>query len=90
MPLLGFKVLTFDVVGTLIDFEGGMIAYVRQISGRSSTQLADDVILESYRRSRGAHAPEATTASSRWSRWISCTACATSTRSVRTTRSRTR
>ena len=59
MPLLGFKVLTFDVVGTLIDFEGGMIAYVRQISGRSSTQLADDVILESYRRSRGAHAPEA-------------------------------
>ena len=25
MPLQNFKVLTFDVVGTLIDFEGGML-----------------------------------------------------------------
>lgn len=59
MSLLGFKVMTFNVVGTLIDFEGGMIAYIRRISGRSEAKLADDAILESYRRSRGAHAPEA-------------------------------
>ena len=59
MSLLGFKALTFDVVGTLIDFEGGMIAYVRQVSGRDKAKLADDAILEAYRRSRGAHAPEA-------------------------------
>ena len=58
MPLLGFKVLTFDVVGTLIDFEGGMIAHIRRMSGRSDVELADDAILESYRRSRGAHAAE--------------------------------
>lgn len=30
MALRDFKVLTFDVVGTLIDFEGGMLAYLRQ------------------------------------------------------------
>ena len=29
MSLQDFKVLTFDVVGTLIDFEGGMLAYLR-------------------------------------------------------------
>jgi putative hydrolase of the HAD superfamily len=59
MSLLGFKALTFDVVGTLIDFEGGMIAYVRRVSGRDKVALADDAILEAYRRTRGAHAPEA-------------------------------
>jgi len=30
MSLKKFKVLTFDVVGTLIDFEGGMLAYLRK------------------------------------------------------------
>ena len=30
MPLQNFKVLTFDVVGTLIDFEGGMLDYLHQ------------------------------------------------------------
>jgi putative hydrolase of the HAD superfamily len=59
MSLLAFKVLTFDVVGTLVDFEGGMIAYIRKISGWSEAELAGDAILESYRRSRGTHAPEA-------------------------------
>jgi putative hydrolase of the HAD superfamily len=52
MSLLRFKVLTFDVVGTLIDFEGGMIAYIRKISGSDSTELADNRILEAYRRAR--------------------------------------
>ena len=52
MSLRQFKVLTFDVVGTLIDFEGGMIAYIRKTSGLAPERLADDCILESYRRVR--------------------------------------
>jgi putative hydrolase of the HAD superfamily len=52
MPLQSFKVLTFDVVGTLIDFERGIIDYVREVSGADAAQLGDDAILESYRRSR--------------------------------------
>ena len=31
MDLSRFKAMTFDVVGTLIDFEGGMIAYLRTL-----------------------------------------------------------
>jgi putative hydrolase of the HAD superfamily len=54
MPLQDFKVLTFDVVGTLIDFEGGIIDYIRAVSGRDSSRLDDDRILEAYRRSRSA------------------------------------
>jgi len=34
MPLQDFKVLTFDVVGTLIDFERGMLDYLRRADGR--------------------------------------------------------
>jgi len=33
-PFAAFKVMTFDVVGTLIDFEGGMLAYLRQSARR--------------------------------------------------------
>ena len=62
MPLLKFKALTFDVVGTLIDFEGGMIAYIRKVSGAAATKLSDNKILEAYRRSRAeshaAHYPD--------------------------------
>jgi putative hydrolase of the HAD superfamily len=53
MPLLNFKALTFDVVGTLIDFEGGMIDYIRNTAKANASQLGDDAILEAYRRSRG-------------------------------------
>ena len=52
MAFCDFKVLTFDVVGTLIDFERGIVDYVRQVSNRDRAQLSDDAILESYRRSR--------------------------------------
>lgn len=52
--LQDFKVLTFDVVGTLIDFEGGIIGYVRAVSGRDPVGLPDDRILEAYRRARSA------------------------------------
>jgi putative hydrolase of the HAD superfamily len=53
MDLSRFKAMTFDVVGTLIDFEGGMITYLRTLPGAAS--LADDRILDSYRRHRGDH-----------------------------------
>ena len=48
-----FKVMTFDVVGTLIDFEGGILAYLRT-SGAAPSSLSDDAILDAYRASRTA------------------------------------
>ena len=48
-----FKVMTFDVVGTLIDFEGGMLAYLRT-SGAAPAGVSDTVILDAYRASRTA------------------------------------
>lgn len=48
-----FKVMTFDVVGTLIDFEGGMLAYLRQ-SGAAAPDVSDATILDAYRASRTA------------------------------------
>lgn len=50
-----FKVLTFDVVGTLIDFETGVLDAVRKISGRRAVELSDDQIFGSYKRGRDAH-----------------------------------
>jgi putative hydrolase of the HAD superfamily len=51
------KVLTFDVVGTLIDFEGGMLRYLREAGGAALNALDDDAILDVYRRAR-ANRPE--------------------------------
>lgn len=51
MDLSRYKALTFDVVGTLIDFEGGMIAYLRTLAGAQAHD--DDAILDCYRRHRG-------------------------------------
>ena len=48
-----FKVMTFDVVGTLIDFESGMLAY-RRTSGAAPADISDDAILDAYRASRTA------------------------------------
>lgn len=53
MQLRAFKAMTFDVVGTLIDFEGGMIRYIRDVTGKGSEALPDEAILDSYRRHRG-------------------------------------
>ena len=55
MSFSNFKVLTFDVVGTLIDFETGVLDAVRKISGRSAAELSDDKIFASYKRGRDAH-----------------------------------
>lgn len=45
------KVLTFDVVGTLIDFETGLLSYLRS-AGPGAAPLADDAILGAYRSAR--------------------------------------
>ena len=50
MRLQEFKVLTFDVVGTLIDFERGMLEYLRSVVPASA--LGDDDFLAAYRKAR--------------------------------------
>ena len=50
MSLQDFKVLTFDVVGTLIDFEGGMLAYLR--SAAPEARVTDEDFLGAYRFAR--------------------------------------
>jgi putative hydrolase of the HAD superfamily len=52
-PFHRFKVISFDVVGTLIDFEGGMLAYLRR-SGAAPSDVGDEAILDAYRTSRTA------------------------------------
>jgi putative hydrolase of the HAD superfamily len=44
MALSGHKVMTFDVVGTLIDFEAGILDYIR---GKAK-DASDQAILEAY------------------------------------------
>jgi putative hydrolase of the HAD superfamily len=53
MRLKDFKALTFDVVGTLIDFEAGMLTYLRSVAGAALAPVLDDTILDCYRRHRG-------------------------------------
>jgi putative hydrolase of the HAD superfamily len=48
MALRDHKILTFDVVGTLIDFEAGVIDYVRPIAERAGKKLDDEAILLGY------------------------------------------
>lgn len=50
MSLLRFKALTFDVVGTLIDFEKGMLDYLRLAAPQA--KVSDDEFLIAYRESR--------------------------------------
>lgn len=52
MAFSDFKVLTFDVVGTLIDFEKGILDAVRRIGGKAAEGLTDDQIFEPYLRGR--------------------------------------
>lgn len=52
-PFSSFKVLSFDVVGTLIDFERGMLDFLRR-SGAAPPDVSDDKILDAYRASRTA------------------------------------
>lgn len=50
-----FKVLTFDVVGTLIDFEKGVLDSVRCHGGEAARDLSDQQIFEPYKRGRAAY-----------------------------------
>lgn len=50
MKLTDFKVLTFDVVGTLINFEAGILAAVRSIGGPQAEGISDDAIFDAYKR----------------------------------------
>ena len=48
MSLRDRKILTFDVVGTLIDFEAGLIAYFRPIVAAAGLDIDDATILTSF------------------------------------------
>jgi putative hydrolase of the HAD superfamily len=50
-----FKVLTFDVVGTLIDFEKGVLDSVRRLGGSAAKGLSDEDIFEPYKQGRDLH-----------------------------------
>lgn len=50
MSLQNFKVLTFDVVGTLIDFERGMLDYLH--TAVPGAKVSDDAFLGAYRQAR--------------------------------------
>lgn len=54
MSLSSFKVLTFDVVGTLIDFEKGVLDAMRALGGDKAVKATDDEIFEVYKRGRDA------------------------------------
>jgi putative hydrolase of the HAD superfamily len=55
MSFGNFKVLTFDVVGTLIDFEKGILDSVRRLGGTAVRNLSDDDIFQPYMRGREAN-----------------------------------
>lgn len=48
MDFSAFKVLTFDIVGTCIDFEKGILDGVRAIGGDAAKRLNDDEIFAPY------------------------------------------
>ena len=48
MSFADFKVLTFDIVGTCIDFEKGILDGVRDIGGEAAAKLTDDQIFAPY------------------------------------------
>jgi putative hydrolase of the HAD superfamily len=52
MKLNDFKVMTFDVVGTLIDFETGVLNAVRALGGSGASKLSDEEIFAPYLRGR--------------------------------------
>jgi 2-haloacid dehalogenase len=50
MRLTDFKVLTFDCYGTLIDWESGMVAALKQLTDRVRKPLSRNGILEAHAR----------------------------------------
>ncbi|WOI56856.1 HAD-IA family hydrolase [Palleronia sp. LCG004] len=52
MDFSRFKLLTFDVVGTCIDFERGLLEAFRRIGGARAAELTDDQIFAPYLEAR--------------------------------------
>lgn len=52
MDFSSFKVMTFDIVGTCIDFEAGILNAVRRIGGEKARGLSDDEIFAPYLQGR--------------------------------------
>jgi len=52
MRIADFKVMTFDIVGTCIDFETGVLNAVRALGGPKAVAATDDEIFEPYKRGR--------------------------------------
>ncbi len=50
--LLGFTYLTFDVVGTLIDFEAGIKGCLAEIAAEAGTSVDGEAALSLYREAR--------------------------------------
>jgi len=48
MQLTDFKALTFDVYGTLIDWESGMVAGLQPLTAKAGLPLSRDAILEAH------------------------------------------
>jgi 2-haloacid dehalogenase len=48
MKISNYKALTFDVYGTLIDWESGMVAGLKPLTERVSRSLSRDEILEAH------------------------------------------
>jgi 2-haloalkanoic acid dehalogenase type II len=48
MRLKDFRVLTFDCYGTLIDWEGGILAGLKPLTERLNREISDNGILESH------------------------------------------
>ena len=53
MRLIDFDVLTFDLIGTLIDFERGVLDFARPRLLRARPELTDTEILETYASVQG-------------------------------------
>ena len=54
MSLRDRKILTFDVMGTLIDFETGVLNYFRPIAKKAGLTIGDAAILSSYGKAEDA------------------------------------
>ena len=48
MPLTDRRLITFDVVGTLIDFETGILDYVHGRARQGGAEVTDQAVLEAY------------------------------------------
>ncbi len=48
-----FRMMTFDVVGTLIDFETGIVNYIQPVATAAGLDLSDQTILDAFGAAEG-------------------------------------